>query len=236
MINIPVEFDKPGISLNQTEFFRALSEQEAPVAFVATYGLPEVTVQDTRLPLLLEIKDYLFLGYLIIAFLLLVNLIWGFIQIRMLQRQGWFFARYDIENKCLVIPTFGQSPVFSFLDKLFWDNTANLNPQEENMIYGHELVHIHQKHSWDIIFFLVLGMVFWFNPIIHLMRHAISETHEYLADEAILKRQDESHSYVWLIATQALRGREISFGSYFAKSLTLSRIRMIKSSEKVSVF
>lgn len=236
LINIPVEFDKPGISLNQTEFFRALSEQEAPEAFTATYGLPEVTVQDTRLPLLLEIKDYIFIGYFFVSFLLLTKLIWGFIQIQMLQRQGWFAARYDLTNRCLVVPTFGQSPVFSFLNKMFWDDTAPLTLQEEYMIYGHELVHIHQKHSWDILYFQVLSIVFWYNPVIHLMRKAISETHEYLADEAIVKRSEATHAYLKLIAAQSLRGLDFSIGSPFAKSLTLSRIQMIKSSKRASYF
>ncbi|EMS31954.1 putative transcriptional regulator [Mariniradius saccharolyticus AK6] len=235
LINIPVEFEKPGISLNQTEFFRALSEQEAPEVFVASYGLPEVTVHSTKLPIILEIKDYLFLAYIFVATVLLTRLIWGLAQIRALYQRGWFQAHYDSINKCLVVPTFGKSPVFSFFNSLFWDDTADLEPQEKEMIYGHELVHIRQRHSWDVVYFQVLSVLFWFNPFIHLMRLAITELHEYLADDQMVKRNDETNSYIKLIAAQAIRGIEFSVGSHFAKSLTLSRIQMIKNGKNISL-
>jgi hypothetical protein len=235
LISIPVEFDKPGISLNQTEFFRALSEQGAPEFFVATYGLPEVTVEDSRLPILLEIQDILLLAYASVAILLLIRLVWGWMQIRMLQDRGWSQSTYDLKNKCLVIPTFGKSPVFSFFDRLFWDNTASLDIHEKNLIYAHELVHIRQRHSWDVVYFQVLSIIFWFNPIIHLMRHTITELHEYLADREIVEKNTRPDDYIRLIASQAIRGIEFSVGSHFAKSLTLSRIQMIKKSGKKNI-
>lgn len=236
LITIPVEFDKPGISLNQTEFFRALSEQEAPEVFVATYGLPEVTVHSTKLPLILEIKDFIFIAYAFVALLLAFRLLWGLRQMRTLQQRGWPQAYFDIQHRCLVIPTFGKSAVFSFFNKLFWDDTADLDANEKQLIYGHEIVHIRQRHSWDVVYFHVLSILFWFNPIIHLMRHANKELHEFLADEEMVKKGAEPHAYIRLIASQAIGGIGSSVGSHFAKSLTLSRIQMIKKGKKASLF
>ena len=47
----------------------------------------------------------------------------------------------------------------------------------------HELAHIKQKHSFDILFLSLLQVVFWFNPILILYKKTLIELHEYLADE-----------------------------------------------------
>lgn len=232
LISIPVEFEKPGISLNQSEFFRALSEQEAPETFVATYGLPEVTVESTKLPLLLEIKDYVLIAYLLVATLLALRFIWGLRQISEIRRRGWYLSTFDRQNDCLVIPTLGSSPVFSFFNTLFWDDASELDSKEKDMVYGHEIAHIRQKHSWDVVYFQVLSILFWFNPAIHLMRNATKLLHEYLADDQILNATAEREAYSMLIVKQAFRGFDLSLASPFAKSTTLNRILMMKNKRK----
>jgi hypothetical protein len=135
LISIPVDFDKPNISLEQTQFYRALSLQETPEDVVATFGLPEFTVQSSKLPILWEIKDYLFMGYLMITFLLSVRLLWSFLQLRMIKEKGWYQTSYNLQNNYFLIPTFGIAPIFSFFDKLFWDETQTLNQDEKEQIF-----------------------------------------------------------------------------------------------------
>lgn len=234
LINIPVSFKKPDISLEQTQFFRAFSAQETSEEIAATFGLPEITVQSTKLPFLWEIKDYLILAYIAIVFLLSLRFFWNFIQLRMIIEKGWYNAHYDLKNKLFFIPTFGLTPFFSFFDKLFWDDTQELLPQEKEHIFKHEIEHIRQGHSYDVLYYQVLSIIFWFNPAIHLMKAALVDTHEYLADDRVIRQSSSRESYSRLIVKIAFKSIDLPIGNYFIQSTTLKRILMLKNPNKTN--
>ncbi|TVP49443.1 MAG: TonB family protein [Mongoliibacter sp.] len=234
LISIPVGFDKPDISLEQTQLFRAFSAQETPEKIAATFGLPEVTIESTKLPFLWEIKDYLFLIYLIIVLLLFFRLFWNFIQLRMVREKGWYQTRYNLQHKYYLIPTFGLTPIFSFFDKLFWDETQELKTEEKEQIIKHEIEHIKQGHSYDVLYYQVLTILFWFNPAIHLMRAALVDIHEYLADENVIKNSANKDGYAKLIVKIAFKGMDLPIGNYFIRSTTLKRLLMLKNPKKIN--
>lgn len=56
-----------------------------------------------------------------------------------------------------------------------------------------ELVHIRQLHSYDNILIELFLALFWFNPFMWLLKNAMRDTHEYLADSRETKgRSGES--------------------------------------------
>ncbi|SMD45194.1 TonB family C-terminal domain-containing protein [Aquiflexum balticum DSM 16537] len=234
LISIPVSFDKPGISLEQTEFYRALSEQEAPDNFVATFGLPEVIVQSSKLPLLWEIRDYIFLAYLSVILFLSFKLFLNFIQLRMIWEKGWYQTIYNLKENYFLIPTFGLAPVFSYFNKLFWDDTHILKDDEKEQIIKHEIEHIRQGHSWDVMYYQILSILFWFNPVIHLMRAELIDVHEYLADENVIRKTINKENYPKLIVKMAFKGIDLPIGNYFIRSTTLKRIMMMKNPKKIN--
>lgn len=234
LISIPVSFEKPGISLEQTEFFRALAIQSAPDNFVATFGLPEVTVQSSKLPLLWEIKDYLIFFYLTAIFLLSFRLFWNFVQLRLIWERGWYQTKFNLKHNYFLIPTFGLTPIFSYFNKLFWDDTQELKAEEVEQIIKHEIEHIRQGHSWDVMYYQILSILFWFNPAIHLMRAALIDVHEYLADENVIKKSLDSKNYPKLIVKMAFKGIDLPIGNYFIRSTTLKRIMMMKNPKKIN--
>ncbi|WP_373524139.1 TonB family protein [Aquiflexum sp.] len=234
LISIPVSFEKPGISLEQTEFFRALAIQSTPDNFVATFGLPEVTVQSSKLPLLWEIKDYLIFFYLTVTFLLSFRLFWNFVQLRMIWERGWYQTKFNLKHNYFLIPTFGLTPIFSFFNKLFWDDTQELKADEREQIIKHEIEHIRQGHSWDVIYYQILSLLFWFNPAIHLMRTALIDVHEYLADDNVIRKTKNSENYPKLIVKMAFKGIDLPIGNYFIRSTTLKRIMMMKNPKKIN--
>jgi TonB family protein len=234
LISIPVGFDKPDISLEQTEFFRALTVQSTPDDFVATFGLPEVTVQSSKLPLLWEIKDYLILLYLTVNFLLAFRLFWNFVQLRMIWEKGWYQTKFNLKHNYFLIPTFGLTPIFSYFNKLFWDDTQDLRTEEKEQIIKHEIEHIRQGHSYDVIYYQILSILFWFNPAIHLMRSALIDVHEYLADENVIRKTQNSENYPKLIVKMAFKGMDLPIGNYFIRSTTLKRIMMMKNQKKTN--
>lgn len=78
-------------------------------------------------------------------------------------------------------------PVFSFFRWLFWNPEAFSDSQQSNLVYQHELVHIRQQHSIDLILAYVVKSLCWFNPASYLLAKAIGVNLEYLADEAALR-------------------------------------------------
>ncbi|MBS9525166.1 TonB family protein [Litoribacter alkaliphilus] len=234
IIEIPVDFNKPSISLENTNFYQVLASQQAPEEIAGSFGLPEVTVSSSRLPVLWEITDYLFIAYLIITLLLAARLIAQFYQLQALFRKGWYESSYHITDKYLKIPTFGLAPIFSYFNRLFWDDTEKLNESEKAQIINHEIEHIRQGHTYDVIYYQILSLLFWFNPAIHLMRTALIDTHEYLADEKVLAKVPNKENYKKLIIRIAFKGLDLPIGNYFIRSTTLKRILMMKKSPKIN--
>ena len=65
-------------------------------------------------------------------------------------------------------------------------------PQE---VLDHELAHVQQKHSADILFIELLQIFLWFLPLIYLLKTAIRLNHEFLADRSVLQTSDDVAGY-----------------------------------------
>ncbi|MUH34368.1 M56 family metallopeptidase [Zobellia amurskyensis] len=59
----------------------------------------------------------------------------------------------------------------------------------------HEATHAKQKHSLDILFIEVLQIIFWFNPLIYIIKSWIKLNHEFLADQAVLNQGTATPKY-----------------------------------------
>ncbi|WP_348619742.1 TonB family protein [Pedobacter lusitanus] len=98
----------------------------------------------------------------------------------------------------------------------------------KDIIEKHEDVHIRQYHTIDVLFFGLLGVLVWFNPIIYLYKTAVKNIHEYLADEAAARFQGDKETYAMLILSQAFGvNQNILTNSFFNKSLIKKRVFML---------
>jgi len=113
---------------------------------------------------------------------------------------------------------------FSFFNYLF----IGTKVQQAEMIIKHELVHIKQKHSADIIFTELLKIVNWFNPFIYLLQYSLREIHEYIADEKIATSGTDALTYSSFLVSNAcgLSGSSITH-SFFNYNLLKKRIIML---------
>jgi hypothetical protein len=84
---------------------------------------------------------------------------------------------------------------FSFLRTVFLDRQDYLKNRISANVLRHELEHIRQAHSHDVIFFEIMNMIFWFNPMIYLFGRAARINHEYLADEAVVRDSRDPETY-----------------------------------------
>lgn len=96
------------------------------------------------------------------------------------------------------------------------------------VIDKHEEIHIRQLHTLDIIFFELVNIFTWFNPIIYLYKNTIKNIHEYLADEEAAKFQGDKEAYALLLLSSALGVSPSNLmSSFLDKSLLKKRVFML---------
>lgn len=138
--------------------------------------------------------------------------------------------------------TGGRLPTSSFGRTVFWDDTADLTPAEATAVLAHELAHVQQRHSRDVLWLEVWRALLWFNPFAHLLLPALRLTHELLADWQALWQVASpadalAHAppYPALLARLAAR-RAMGYSPLiqsFAFSFTLTRIAMLQNETPV---
>ncbi|MTI30499.1 M56 family metallopeptidase [Xanthovirga aplysinae] len=134
------------------------------------------------------------------------------------------------KGKYILINTNGQYPTCAFFHFLLWNNKCGISIGESKEILNHELTHINEKHSLDILFVEILKIVFWFNPLFRFYQKAVSENHEYIADHSVIEHSS-TEEYISLLAKQVIQQIEFSPANHFNKSRTLKRITMLKTNK-----
>jgi beta-lactamase regulating signal transducer with metallopeptidase domain len=94
-------------------------------------------------------------------------------------------------------------------------------------IIRHELVHVNQQHTIDILLAELLKCMFWFHPMFYLFKNSIALNHEFLADNQIIRNQSEADNYLQLLLHQTYQQNEMSLSSSFNFNLTKKRFIMI---------
>lgn len=121
---------------------------------------------------------------------------------------------------------------FSFFRWLFWNNKIELDSQKGEQIFRHEVFHIQQKHSLDIIFMEIVTIVFWINPVFHLMKKELKAIHEFLADR-FATNETQKWEYAELLLMQALNTQHQLVHPFFHNQIK-RRIAMITNPHKTS--
>ncbi len=113
---------------------------------------------------------------------------------------------------------------FSFLNYIFISKAVfDQNPAP---ILAHELIHIKEKHSLDLLFFEIQKIVFWFNPLIYLYQHKIMLLHEYIADQKTLKTIPKQSFYENLLLQNFAIEKLPFINQYSNQTLLKKRIMM----------
>jgi len=73
--------------------------------------------------------------------------------------------------------TQGHFPTSSYFNFLFWDNKRDTGGLHKRLILDHEIIHIHQGHSYDIMFLELLKVAFWFNPVVWYLLKELRNVH-----------------------------------------------------------
>lgn len=117
---------------------------------------------------------------------------------------------------------------FSFFQWIFI-NPKLYSESETAVILEHELTHVRQFHSVDVIVAQIQKMFCWFNPAAWLLEREIRHNLEYLADNQVLNSGFEPKKYQYHLLSLSYEPAESKLGNQFNVSPIKKRIKMMNS-------
>lgn len=115
----------------------------------------------------------------------------------------------------------------TFWNYIFINKTAYENDRIEKELFTHELTHVTQKHSLDVLIIELLQAVFWINPLFIFLKKAIQLNHEFLADENVINQHKNTFQYQHLLLNKAAWNNKYYLASNLNYSLTKKRLKMM---------
>ncbi|MCB4799763.1 energy transducer TonB [Neotamlana laminarinivorans] len=123
---------------------------------------------------------------------------------------------------------------FSFFNYVFLGD--ELSERDKITILKHESVHVNHKHTIDLLFFELLRIAFWFNPLVYIYQNKITTVHEFTADSQAIKHQNK-HDYYQNLLAQVFATKRISFiNPFYNQSLIKKRIVMLQKSKSKQIY
>ena len=98
---------------------------------------------------------------------------------------------------------------------------------ENPAILTHEMMHVHCRHSVDLVLFFPLQLLFWWNPLVWITREELRLLHEYEADEGVIQKGIDATGYQLLLVRKAVGEHRFSLASGFRHARLKSRIEMM---------
>lgn len=194
--------------------------ESATTVFIMPHKGYQATVQKLAAQPALTFKELFIYAYIIGAVVLTVLLFVRLYQLVKLTKA----TKTLVDDKYKLISIEGSNTAFSFFNYLF----IGTKTQANNIIIRHELVHIRQKHSADIVFLELIKIINWFNPLIYLLQISLKTIHEYIADEQTAAQESDALSYSSFLVSNAygLNGSSLAH-SFFNYNLLKKRIIML---------
>ncbi|MEZ5043724.1 MAG: M56 family metallopeptidase [Saprospiraceae bacterium] len=168
----------------------------------------------------LQIGDVLYWIYWLGVGLMLMRLANGISQLM------WRIscARSEEREGITYLQTEEQCPASSFFSYVFWNKDSK--DEKYKLILEHELVHVRQWHSLDVLLMECWVILKWFNPIIYLYRKHLRLIHEFIADQYVVERKGERIAYAQLMVQAGTKKEKLTLTNNF-NSLTKMRLVML---------
>ncbi|MBC8319902.1 MAG: hypothetical protein H8E34_04190 [Bacteroidetes bacterium] len=122
---------------------------------------------------------------------------------------------------------------YSFLKRIFVNRSDYESGKISDELLMHELYHIQQRHSIDVILAEIIQTLFWFNPILILHNRAIRLNHEYLADNAVVNNQVKLCDYQKVLIDAVSKNNLLPITSGFSATWTKKRLMMMSKNRSV---
>ena len=208
------------------EQYLEFREQQMPGENITT-GNHEVTVTPTyEAPeaIYINYSPYIAWGlYLSVVLVLSVRFIVNILRFYKIRRNS-LIVSYKGTN--LVLLNQDVLP-HTYLNNIYVSKNEYENKLIAPELFTHELTHVRQYHTLDILFIETLKTIFWFNPLLYFYKKAIQLNHEFLADEKVIDSTANTVYYQKLLLEKASVGTTFSMASNLTFSLTKKRFIMM---------
>jgi len=208
-----------------------LEKQESVKAIVVNYAmLPEITVTPMQHTNWFTPENVLIAIYILGIFVLLVRMLVQLTSILRFKLKG----KKQIVQGVSIIAFEKEITPFSFFSLVFI-NPALHNEHETREILAHELTHVRQGHSFDVLVGEMLSILFWFNPATWLMKREIRHNLEFLADDKVIESGFDSKAYQYHLLQLSYQTPEVKLGNKFNVSPLKKRIIMMNQQKTSKV-
>ena len=168
-------------------------------------------------------------SYILVSSIFLIRFVFNLWKIKKL-----------IDNSSKVLNSFPQIVLshnmtlpYSFFQYIVLNKTEYEKGQIDYDLILHEQAHCTQHHSIDILFIEIVKIIFWFNPIIWILKNEIQLNHEYLADNKVLRTQNLK-TYQDILLNLVFRNNSTYLASNFNNSLTKKRLIMMTKNNSLA--
>lgn len=120
---------------------------------------------------------------------------------------------------------------FTFFNWIFLSHEIDEQQGDYDEILKHEKAHVSLGHSYDLMFFELFKVCFWWLPTAWLINREIREIHEYQADSCALKSCNVDR-YSSILISSTLKSNGLHLASSFHDNLILKRLIVMKQQAK----
>ncbi len=137
-------------------------------------------------------------------------------------------TKIKIEKAVLVLVNDEISP-HTFWNYIFINKQDYESQNIEKELLTHELTHVTQKHTLDVLFIELLKIIFWFNPLFYVLKKFIQLNHEFIADNKVIHLHKNISEYQHLLLNRAAWNNDYYLASNLNYSLTKKRLVMMST-------
>lgn len=165
--------DEAPVEISSTVEYSAV--QDGPQKSVSTFDWPMV----------------LLVTYTLVTLFFLTRLLLNIIAIHRLANRS---EKERHKGFRLILLEKVASP-YSFFKYIFMGRPDFEEPEIKAHLLNHELVHVKQWHSLDVLLAELCKAIFWFNPMYWLVAKSIRLNHEFIADAGVIAQSQSRQSY-----------------------------------------
>ena len=164
--------------------------------------------------------DVLFIIYIIGASITLILYLITAWRMRKLILAGESLEK----DNCRLIILDENVPSFSWGRTIVMSRT---DLRDNPVIFTHEWMHVKHKHSVDMLLYLPIHVIFWWNPLVWVTREELRLLHEFSADEGVIQQGIDASYYQLLLVRKAAGEQHFSLADEFQHVELKSRINMM---------
>ncbi|MGJ8548057.1 M56 family metallopeptidase [Winogradskyella wichelsiae] len=196
--------------------------ETAPEYFPMELALEEATIEETPF-LNLETTLWFIYGFGVLLFTL------RFV-INLFKMQHRISKNETVKNQSFIYVLLQENLIpHSFFRYIFLNKTSYESNHIPKEVLLHEETHTKQLHSLDIIILEVLQIVFWFHPLIYILKHHVKLNHEFLADQAVLMQGVNTKTYQNILLQFSSNTQDYQFSSAINYSSIKKRFTVMKT-------